>query len=849
MGGNDSLGLFRASLSVMVAGIAVAVLLAGCASSSSGGNGGSSAPDDDPVWDDEPSNGDGDDEDEEEDEPEPVETNDQDYVIDDGGIANPWLNAEGDPSWSEPTEDDVEVHQAAQTMGLLDEDGNRASYLPDGDGEPLTGDGVTIAVYDNFIMEDHVQLSERDGDSNLTRYHNDTRDAPDNHGTHVAALAAGRNGVASSADLELFEGYNDSGDTSALQPPGDTDLYDDVVNDTDASIVNLSVSSVNTDADDLAAVLDEGIALVMAAGNDEDSVPNSTSLETANRLANDDEAGGLGVLVGAMDETNEALSELAQSNASGDVDAGGAEHYIAAPGEAIPSASTWNESDTSLTEMSGTSMAAPLVTGSLALMKERWSHKDMDELVAILFESANRDFDAFQDSIDDADEDAELESDRYDHTLSPVFGHGALDLEAAFAPEGELSVASADSESSATLASTTLTTGPALGDSLSSNEALSHAVAIDERNRDYAVDLSAMAIDADALPGRGFDFGAALGALATPRTHSEIDNPAFGTRMTLMTRGSVDTLGLAEGDRPTTESMSLVMDFEDGLRLDIHQAQLDFGTPWQSPVLANDSDLLMGVDSDAHIQGWDQASVMGAAFPVAENARLRVAVTRAANDVRTDALRPSPEDSSTAEEVSMALVGTYGENTLWHAETSVITQDAHILGSDGNGALRFGDNATTHTASLGVRHDQGAVSVFAWHEYGITHVDAAEQSVLAGVDRLHSQQTALGVELDLFDQGRTGAVVSRPLRVTRGSADLSVPNGINDDGDVTYLEASADMSPSGQETRVEAYYARGFAWGDAEGEFRLNATVRNQPNNIASADQMLGAGAVTSVRF
>ena len=64
------------------------------------------------------------------------------------------------------------------------------------------------------------------------------------------------------------------------------------------------------------------------------------------------------------------------------------DQFIVAPGDFISGA--FGQSDNDYGWMSGTSMAAPMVTGAVALLHDRWKHlkKDPEATAQILYESA-----------------------------------------------------------------------------------------------------------------------------------------------------------------------------------------------------------------------------------------------------------------------------------------------------------------------------------------------------------------------------------------------------------------------------------------------------------------------------
>ncbi len=119
---------------------------------------------------------------------------------------------------------------------------------------------------------------------------------------------------------------------------------------------------------------------------------------------------------------------------------------IAAPGDMVPVAATRTDPDTGRTtrgyaEVSGTSLAAPYVTGGLAVLKH-WFRSQMtnEALLARLYATARVTPDAVA-AGGSCPAHLDLDGDRSTCELSSVFGRGVMDLGAATAPVGTVSIA------------------------------------------------------------------------------------------------------------------------------------------------------------------------------------------------------------------------------------------------------------------------------------------------------------------------------------------------------------------------------------------------------------------------
>ncbi|MGD1032270.1 MAG: S8 family serine peptidase [Opitutaceae bacterium] len=199
------------------------------------------------------------------------------------------------------------------------------------------------------------------------------------HGTHVAGIvgAVGNNGVDGSGvawsvqlmPLKFIE--TDTGSTT------DEIICLDFALANGAQILNGSFGSSAYDPSEYAALkaLDgAGVILVFAAGNKAEDNGLSPSYPASYNLSNI-------VAVAASDNRDDVI--FFSSYGSGNVDLG-------SPGYEI--LSTYNTGDTATAILSGTSMATPFVTGSLALLKAQFPGDTPRQLINRLLRHVDPDF-------------------------------------------------------------------------------------------------------------------------------------------------------------------------------------------------------------------------------------------------------------------------------------------------------------------------------------------------------------------------------------------------------------------------------------------------------------------------
>lgn len=408
--------------------------------------------------------------------------------------------------WAETT-DSSEVLVATNTVPLgqdfITDEYSRtalsqinASYAYD---RGWTGDGVIVGMVDSGIDTDHEDF-DSDRFSTINYRFAGTED-DNGHGTHVAGIIAatkndiGTHGVAYDADLISIKLCFAGGNCSAS-------YFDEAMKELSirgVTVANLSANTStilltqigNTDAyylpgqssyDGIAdatllnyqTAIDNGMIIVNSAGNYGLDYPMMPS-HYATRV---DENGdlylnGQWLIVGAVDSNNQIAS---WSNKAGHICSNVVytdglatgcndtfntmDFFVVAPGVNI--LSTANGGGT--TTMSGTSMAAPYVTGSIAVLKQAWPQLEPEQLVGLITSTAQ---------------------DLGEPGVDAVYGHGLVDLNEATKPQGDIVAVQPSGAISAI-------SGGIVGDSsmsgLDNLSGISSIVVMDAFDRDYYVD-------------------------------------------------------------------------------------------------------------------------------------------------------------------------------------------------------------------------------------------------------------------------------------------------------------------------------------------------------------------------
>ena len=241
--------------------------------------------------------------------------------------------------------------------------------LSDGDGRFVTGKDITMAILDTGVDYNHPEL-EDNFIGGYDFYNNDNNPMDDyGHGTHVAGIAVG---VAPDVDFYAYKVLDNKGEGRA------SDLIkgmEQAVSD-GVDIISISAGDTYGNPNDMLSIVadnavDLGIVVVAAVGNDGYKGEGTVSSPASARKV---------IGVGATDKNDEVLPDSSRGPASIKT----VKPDVVAPGKNI--ISTWPGGG--YQSRSGTSMACPHVSGTVALMLQMHPDWTPDEIKMALRNTA-----------------------------------------------------------------------------------------------------------------------------------------------------------------------------------------------------------------------------------------------------------------------------------------------------------------------------------------------------------------------------------------------------------------------------------------------------------------------------
>jgi len=177
-------------------------------------------------------------------------------------------------------------------------------------------------------------------------------------------------------------------------------------------------------------------------------------------------------------------------------------------------------------------------------------------------------------------------------------------------------------------------------------------------------------------------------------------------------------------------------------------------------------------------------------------------------------------------------------------------EDGGFLGSETKGAFGVESGGNSQFLDLSVLAPvTETVSLFGAYSRGNTDASGGTNSLLSNYSTIQSE--AFGAGLVMTDVAEKGdglsVMVGQPLRVTDGSADLTLATGRDVNGTLDQESATLDLAPDGREIAVEAVY--NFALDDEDQALTAGSFVRFNPDHDTEADPDLGIGLTYKLSF
>ncbi len=634
------------------------------------------------------------------------------------------------------------------------------------------GAGVRVAVIDTDIDLNHREY--RDRVVAVIKHPSYPYATPGNHGTFVTGVIAaardGRGMVGMAPEARIISAWllDEDGATSYPGPGGSLADWFVKIRQRNPNVINASIGPVtggcvfNCDDGLRALSTVSGRATVaLAAGNDGAPLKDVRCRSGNRELCRhpEDHFGNV-VIVGALDDQGRLASFSnrpggacfeRRSDGSCAPDHRLREWFLVAPGTQVDGTLPGNRYG----QGTGTSAAAPIVSGAAALVMSRWPHlkQQPDQVARILLQSAD---DLGQPGVDNR------------------FGHGRLNVRAALQPLGSTVLATGDrvGDGGSAPQATGLATTSVFGRRLPRALASTRAAVFDDFGRDFTVEMAGFA-QAEGSEVHAQELFEAFMSGPPPRAATPVGAPAL--RMALAAESD------PYGHLPV-----------DGLMLALVEGPLQVGA-------ANDHDASALADALAgsaatpdpitafradgrHLSLVGPARVFGGGYDLGGpvGAWLGVTLAQRSSAPHEDVLAGG--DDATGLELRGRLEPLAG--LTLRASSGFLEERGSVLGTEGSGALAL-DGSTTYYLGAGLSAALGGgFSLDVDLETGWLGLDAAGGALLedGGGLRTETARASLTGRGLWLERDVAAFSISQPLRVVAGDLRLNLPVGRTTEG-------------------------------------------------------------------
>ncbi|WP_380783769.1 S8 family peptidase [Sphingomonas sp. R86520] len=681
-----------------------------------------------------------------------------------------------------------------------------------------TGKGIGVGVIDSGIDLQSQEFGTRISSASQDVAGNASIDDEGGHGTAVAFTLAGRrndagtHGVAFDATLIVLRA--DRPGTCATETTDDEDSgckfgTDAITRGLDAArtagakVVNISLGGSEMPQslkDAVGRATAAGLVVVIAAGNDGSASPDAFTNVASEALGRNQ------VIIAGSVGAGDTISTF--SDRAGD----SATHFLTAVGESVRAP---DQADTPFL-WSGTSFAAPQISGAVALLAQAFPNLTGAQIVDILFKSAR---DAGAPGVD------------------AVYGNGVLDLTRAFQPLGGTTVAGSKAAVS-TIGNGTLSAP--MGDAVQGELG---AVILDGYSRAFAIDLAKTIARrsperslGSALQSNFRTVAVAQGGMTVSMTLAPRANGDVALDRTSLSRADATSARAIAG--MVTQRLGSTLSFGFGFAQGSGalSAQLS-GQSEPAFLIATTGG--MGFDSNVRASSAMRQSIAGFGFTAGiENGDV---LSQRDGELR---LRDRWQRSG-YNRASLAIDRRFGSVSTMVSATRMDERDT-VLGARFDAALGA-TRAVTWFVDTKARFDAGnGWSLGGSMRQGWTQ--AAVRGGLSGDGLVRTNAFAADIGKNgVFGHDTLGLRVAQPLRVASGGIDLGLPtyfdyasNTVTD-----WTTQRLNLAPQGRELDVEMRYGVPAFGGGLD----TNLFWRRDPGNFAALPNDYGMAMRYSLGF
>jgi len=716
--------------------------------------------------------------------------------------------------------------------------------------KPYGGDDVIVGITDTGVYFQNQDLLSKG--NNLRHYDVGSGQYQNNitgdHGTHVAGISSasrnniGMHGVAfnskilsvNSLSAYIYGSYTTydarySFNYSALENAK-------VINASwgwGSGYDNIDQSQINLMNQHLTKVREKDSIVVIAAGNNSEPNPAPPAL-----YSNKGDAIGYMIAVASIDY-NSNISYF--SNRCGDLK----DYCISAPGGSIYSTVGDNYQT-----YSGTSMAAPHVTGAIAVIRGAWPQLKAPQILEILFDSATK-------------------TDSNGNALDrSIYGQGILNLYKAVQSSGSKLIPSdsnINKNNGYLVNSTEIISSPIFGDALDKNlkPQLNNVIFQDKYGRDYQAFL-------DQKISFGFNKSSTINSFENsifnnieskiiPINFSNNSNTElkfnlsnyknfsapnfFGSKYAILDKSQdpnslISNNGFSFSHQPELFSKKLKIGFAYNHDEISTINNKEFGNNYfitQSNIASNPFQSFFNSTSKTNSNfNYRKFSQFFLKQNIIDNKlALKISYQTSFNNNSFNYKNFQNNKENEIMDFNLFLSPSPSNNYLISiGELSEFNNN--ILNSKSSGAFSSNNNVKTPYFKISSKHNlTDHISFHNSITEGYSKINGNQLGIFRNFSNVRSKSVSFGLSYNKLFNGTIGIGYTEPMRVYKGKVDYDIPIAVIENGDIIRKKGTSSLVPLGKEKNYEIFYNKNL---DNYSQIGFNFIIQKDAFNVKSPD-------------
>src|SRR6056300_1217927 len=471
---------------------------------------------------------------------------------------------------------------------------------------------------------------------------------------------------------------------------------------------------------------------------------------------------------------------------------------------------------------SGTSFAAPFVTGGLAVIADHFEGQlGSHEIVNRLFSTANKEG---------------IYADK------AVYGQGLMDLDAATNPVGQLSAMMSLSLSGPmvpAIFSSLQLTSPSFGDAITNGIGNQSVIFFDELEAPFRQSLSSLTSDYrnQIVNMGGFE------SYQQPQSYSVFNNQYEFEISTLSTDKLTQELIIPSHLLNTRSEKNQFFSYYNHT----NNSFLSYGLngSWAMGIF-QDSELrniknLRSQFANPWLNFASAGTTFGSILKTKNSFDIAIAVSSGRNKFNANEIFGA-RDSST-----IALIELQPYSKMPSIQMGLMKENDASLGLSGSGAFNGSKNQLTSFFGLSDSIDVGEGKLFGSLYWGKSNGISNDKGMIQSLSNLYSSAFGIGfLKSSIFTKGDSFLItIDQPIRLESGNMQLNIPTYRTKDKNVLFNSVNFNLDPSGREIHSRAQY---FSYYQNIG-FTLTLGYKSDPYHIKFMDDYLYASLGFNINF